>query len=83
MQCWGRATTSGATGTVTITLPAEFADTNYYIQLTPSYYGSNYTTFECSAQRSSKNKINIYTRKSDGSLLGGVDVYYFVCGKWK
>lgn len=83
MDCWGRCTTSGATGTVKVTFPVPFVDASYVPLLTAEYYSNNYPSFECGAQRTSENGMNVYTRQSNGSLLGGVICDWYAVGRWK
>lgn len=83
LECWGRSTTSGSTGGATIDFPVDFIDASYIVLATPSYHSSGYPTFECSTQRSTVSAFNLYTRKSDGGLLGGVVCNWYAIGRWK
>lgn len=83
LECWGRSTTSGSTGGATIDFPVDFIDASYIVLATPSYHSSGYPTFECSTQRSTVSAFNLYTRKSDGGLLGGVICNWYAIGRWK
>lgn len=83
MKVYGRVTTSGQTAMVSVALSIPFKNTDYRILATPEYYSSNCQTFETSVQISTASAFNVYTRKSDGSVLGGVKVHVMLEGVWK
>lgn len=82
MRVYGRVTTAGSTSAAVIDLAIPFRDAYYTVQVTPEYLNS-YPVFNASAQITTASRFNIYTRKVDGSLLGGVKVYVLLEGRWK
>lgn len=82
MRVYGRVTTAGSTSAAVIDLAIPFRDAYYTAQVTPEYLNS-YPVFNASAQITTASRFNIYTRKVDGSLLGGVKVYVLLEGRWK
>lgn len=82
MRVYGRVTTAGSTSAAVIDLAIPFRDAYYTVQVTPEYLNS-YPVFNASAQITTASHFNIYTRKVDGSLLGGVKVYVLLEGRWK
>lgn len=83
MRVYGRIATTGSTSAAVVTLAVPFINMNYTVHATPEYYSPAYPTFQASVQVSSNKSFNVYTRASDGSLLGGVGVYVELKGAWK
>lgn len=83
MKVYGRITSPAPESVAIVNLAIPFKNMNYSIQATPEYYSSTFATFQISAQKSTTSSFNIYTRNSEGSVLGGVNVYIALEGTWK
>lgn len=83
MKVYGRITSPAPESVAIVNLAIPFKNMNYSIQATPEYYSSTFAAFQISAQKSTTSSFNIYTRNSEGSVLGGVNVYIALEGTWK
>ena len=86
LEQWGRVTVPGGSagaGTVKVTLEESYLSDQYNIQATAIYPSATYPTFEVSAQMTTSNTFNLYTRQSSGSLITGVTVQWATKGIWK
>ena len=87
LEQWGRVTVPGGsvgTGTVQVTLEEPYLNNQYNIQATAMYPSAAYPTFEVSAQMTTSNTFNLYTRQSSGaSIITGVTVQWATKGTWK
>lgn len=86
LEQWGRVNVPGGpagTGTAKVTLEEPYLSDQYNIQATAMYPSAAYPTFEVSAQMTTPNTFNLYTRQSSGSLITGVTVQWATKGTWK